>query len=72
MSGDGEIIAQVVEDAVVVPETALRYRSDGIYVEVSNGDDAPPSARDVEIGIVDGTRVQILSGLSPGEQVRLQ
>ncbi len=74
MSADGEIIAQVVEDAIVIPETALRYRSDGTYVEVLSDErnGVPPETRDVEIGIVDGTQVQILSGLEPGEKVRLQ
>ena len=32
MSGDGEVIAEVVEGALVIPETALRYQGDRIYV----------------------------------------
>jgi HlyD family secretion protein len=73
MSGDAEIVAEVVEDTLAIPETALRYRGDRIYVEVVTGDGSSPvEARDVSIGIVDGTRVQILKGLEEGDEVRLQ
>jgi HlyD family secretion protein len=71
MSGDAEIVTEVVEGALVVPETALHYRGDQIFVEVVDGA-AAPEARDVRIGIVDGERVQVLEGLAEGEQVRLQ
>jgi HlyD family secretion protein len=71
MSGDGEIVTEVVDDALVVPETALRYRGDDIYVERQDGD-APAERRIVHIGIVDGKKVQILDGLAPGDVVRLQ
>lgn len=73
MSGDAEIVTEVVEDALTIPETALRYRGDGIYVETVSRDGAEGIVpKDIEIGIVDGTRVQVLSGLRPGEEVRLQ
>ncbi|HKJ25084.1 MAG TPA: efflux RND transporter periplasmic adaptor subunit [Myxococcota bacterium] len=73
MSGDAEIVAEVVEDALAIPETALRYRGDRIYVEARDGADPPAFAEhDVEVGIVDGDRVQILSGLEDGAEVRLQ
>ena len=71
MSGDGEIVTEVVEDAIVVPETALRYRGDEVYVERRNGD-APGEEQVVRVGIVDGSRVQILEGLEPGDVVRVQ
>jgi HlyD family secretion protein len=70
MSGDAEIITQVVEDAVVIPETALRYRGDSIYVDtVVRQSEVRVEPRDVRIGIVDGARVQVLEGLEPGEEV---
>ena len=79
MSGDAEIVTEVVEGAVVVPDTALRYRGDEIYVELApgegedgGGDDEAPPERAVEVGIVDGDRVQITRGVEPGERVRLQ
>jgi HlyD family secretion protein len=72
MSGDADIVTEVVEDAVVVPETALRYRGSETYVQVAAGDDAPPTDAPVEIGIVDGSRVQLLGGVEPGQLVLLQ
>jgi HlyD family secretion protein len=73
MSGDAEIITETVPDALVIPETALRYRGEQIYVETLVRNSASRvETKDVEIGIVDGTRVQVLSGLDEGEVVRLQ
>ena len=71
MSGDADIVTEVVERAVVVPEAALRYRRDEVFVEVANGA-GPPERRDVRVGIVDGERVQLLEGVEPGEEVVLQ
>ena len=73
MSADADIVSEVVEAALVIPETALRYRGEQIYVETVARESRPPiEARDIEIGIVDGTKVQVLRGLELGEEVRLQ
>ena len=70
MSGDAEIIAEVVEDALVIPETALRYRGEQIYVDtVIRSSGATLEPRDITIGIVDGTSVQVTSGLEEGAEV---
>ena len=71
MSGDGEIVAEVVEDALLVPETSLRFRGDDIYVEVQDGE-GPPEERVVGVGILEGGDAQILDGLEAGERVLLQ
>ena len=71
MSGDAEIVTETVEDALVIPETALLYRGDTIYVETPNGS-GPPEQLEIEIGIVDGDQVQAVSGLEPGTRVVLQ
>ena len=66
-----DIVTETVEGAVVIPETALRYRGNDIYVLLAEA--LPEQAeRIVQIGIVDGDRVQVLEGLSPGESVLLQ
>ena len=82
MSGDAEIVTEVVEDAVIVPETALRYRGTEILVDIESAidmeTDAPEEAepdanlRVVEVGIIDGDRVQITEGLPPGTRILLQ
>jgi len=70
MSGDAEIVTEVVEDALLVPESALRYRGAQIYVEAKDSDGF--AQRDVRIGIVDGTRVQVEEGLAEGDEVVLR
>lgn len=72
MSADADIVTEIVEDAVVVPETALRYRGADVQVDVWNGAGPEVEARSVKLGIVDGARVQILDGVAPGEQVAVQ
>ncbi|MBW2290381.1 MAG: efflux RND transporter periplasmic adaptor subunit [Deltaproteobacteria bacterium] len=72
MSGDAEIVVEVSEAALTIPESALRYLGEQIYVEVLYADGTPGfETRDITIGIVDGAKVQVLSGLSEGEEVRL-
>jgi HlyD family secretion protein len=71
MSGDAEIVTEVVEDALVLPETALRYRGEQVYVETKDGTGLF-EPRDIRVGIVDGTRVQIADGLAEGDEVTLR
>jgi len=71
MSGDADIVTEVVEDALLVPETALHYRGDEVFVLGRNGE-TPAQERPVRIGIVDGNRVQVLEGLAAGDVVVLQ
>jgi HlyD family secretion protein len=72
MSGDAEIVVEVSEAALTIPESALRYLGEQIYVEVLYADGTPGfETRDITIGIVDGAKIQVLSGLSEGEEVRL-
>jgi HlyD family secretion protein len=73
MSGDADIVTEVVDGALTIPETALRYGGDAIHVDTVVEASAPRiESKDVEIGIVDGSTVQVLSGLAEGEVVRLQ
>jgi HlyD family secretion protein len=72
MSGDADIVTEVVDGAVVVPETALRYRGDRVYVEAVTDGGPGVEERDVELGIVDGSRVQVLRGVAEGERVRVR
>ena len=73
MSGDGEIITEIVDDALIIPETALRYRGEQIYVEtVTHASAEEIEEKDVTVGIVDGVKVQILSGIDAGDEVLLQ
>lgn len=73
MSGDADIIAEVVEDATVVPETALHYEGESAYVLRVVTRDPPETERvPVEIGIVEEDRVQVRSELAAGDEVVLR
>jgi HlyD family secretion protein len=70
MSADGDIVTEVVKDAVLVPETALRFEGDAVFVErVQAG---KVERRPVTVGVVNGDRVQVVSGLDEGDEVRLK
>jgi HlyD family secretion protein len=72
MSGDAEIVTEVLEDAILLPETALRYQGERIFVEALPAGSSDAVERDVEIGIVDGSQVQVLRGLAEGDVVRVR
>jgi HlyD family secretion protein len=73
MSADADIVTEVVEDAILVPETALLYDGDRVYVErVTTASGPRVERRDVRVGIVENGRAQVLEGLSAGEEVRLK
>jgi HlyD family secretion protein len=73
MSADADIVTETVADALVVPETALLFEGNDILVERVVRASAPHlERRPVTVGIVAGDRAQILSGLDPGDEVRLR
>ncbi|MBM4266108.1 MAG: efflux RND transporter periplasmic adaptor subunit [Deltaproteobacteria bacterium] len=73
MSGDADIIAEVVEDALVIPETALVYDGEDVFVEHVVSRDPPETERvPIEIGIVDDDRVEVKKGLEEGWEVELR
>lgn len=73
MSADADIVAEVVENALQVPDTALRWDENGIHVRRRLGEGSEESEdRRVEIGIVQGARVELRSGLDEGDVVELQ
>lgn len=73
MSADADIIAEVHDDALIVPEAALLYKGNDIVVEVvTRASAAHPVQRPVRIGISNGDRVEIVNGLAEGDEVKLQ
>lgn len=63
------LVLDTIEDAVVVPVTALRHGADGDFVYVLNAQDRTVSQRAVTRGQATVDRVQVASGLKAGEQV---
>jgi HlyD family secretion protein len=68
LSAAVDVIAGRAEAAVLAPAEALREIGPGEYV-VFVMEDGEPRLRPVEIGLVDFTYVEILSGLQPGDVV---
>lgn len=65
-----DIIKKSVHDGVAVPLYAVITRNDEQYVYVAVGDTV--EKRPVELGIIDGWRVQVVKGLSAGERVVIE
>jgi HlyD family secretion protein len=65
------IIAARKDDALMVPVEAV-IRKQGKRVATVQKSDGTTEERPVETGINDGTKIEIVSGLSEGEKVILQ
>lgn len=63
------IRAETVPDALVIPQTAILPAQDGTSIVLVAGSDSMAHERKVVTGIRAGDKVQVLEGLTPGEQV---
>jgi HlyD family secretion protein len=63
------IVAETLRDVVTVPVEALLTSDEGKTVVKTVDKDNIAHQREVEVGVRDEERVQILSGVSPGEKV---
>lgn len=73
MSADADVVTETVEDALVVPETALVFEGDAVLIErVARAATETVERVPVTVGIVAGMRAQITAGLEPGDEVRLR
>lgn len=59
-----------VDDALVIPVTAVKGGAGSGTVWVDAGDGADPEEREVTLGINDGTTVEVVSGLEEGDSIR--
>lgn len=59
-----------VDDALVVPVTAVQGGAGTGAVWVDAGDGSEPEERPVTLGVNDGTMVEVVSGLEEGESIR--
>jgi HlyD family secretion protein len=73
MSADADIVSEVVEDALLVPETALLYEGDRIYVERKVGGVEPEFEQaTIRVGILESGRAQVVDGITADDEVRLK
>lgn len=68
MYGNIELILQVREDALVIPESAVRYRGDQAYVVAVNAE-TRAEFRDVTVGQRMPGKVEITEGLTTADRV---
>lgn len=64
-----QLQVEMIENAVVVPVTALRHGNDGDYVYVVNAAEHTVSLRPVQRGQATVNKIVVTSGLKAGEQV---
>ncbi len=72
-SANAEIILETVENVLAIKEGLLRFEDDGkAYVEIATGtEENPYEKRYVELGISDGTNVEIKGGISQDDQIKV-
>lgn len=70
LSASAEVLVGTVSNALSVPRAALRWRNDQPYVRVWKG--GQMEERPVQLGLRNGTRAVVTSGLSEGDTVLLE
>jgi len=63
----GDILVKTNKNALIIPSSALSRKKDGIYVYVI--EEGIARQKEVELGIIQDERVEILSGLSVGQEI---
>jgi HlyD family secretion protein len=69
-SANGEIVIREKKDVLLVPERVVSFEAEKAFVEVPGAtDDAEPVKKEIEAGLSDGLKVEVVSGLAQGDQV---
>ena len=69
MSASAVVTTQELYDILLLPAEAIQEAFPRIYVYTGEEDGTLTNPVEVEIGLSDGMRVEVLSGLSPGDTV---
>lgn len=74
-SANASLILEKKDSILVIPEALLQFdkKTDKPYVEIADGavEDQKFSRKDIEIGISDGINVEIVSGLTVSDKVKV-
>ena len=62
-------VAQTINDAIVIPQAGILPSQEGDTVVMVVGSDMVAHERKVKVGVRQDDKVQIVSGLEPGEQI---
>lgn len=68
-SANADLVLARKEQVLTVPESALVFEGDKVFVEVQR---APQQfeRREIEVGISDGLKIEVLSGVEPSDQLK--
>jgi membrane fusion protein, macrolide-specific efflux system len=72
MTANVTFVVERKEDVLLVPADAVQQREGRSTVRVPGPDGGGPAAREVETGLTDGRRVEVVSGLREGDKVLVQ
>jgi len=69
-SANSDVVIREKNDIVLIPERLVLFEDDQTFVEIpGDGPEAEPEKITVDLGLSDGLNVEIVSGLSVGDQV---
>ncbi len=69
MSANVEIIERERKGVLTIPEPAVKRKKGRAFVLISEGKGREPRRQPVELGISDGNRVEVLSGLGESDRI---
>lgn len=71
-SANAEIVLQQEKDLVTVPESSVEYQNDSTFVYYCISEKHPQEfkRRPIEVGLSDGIRIAVKSGLNAGDKIR--
>lgn len=72
-SANAEIVLAKVDSVLTIPESAVIFRGDSAFVQVVKTDTPGKQEfeeRNISIGLSDGIKIEVKSGLSKGDKVR--
>jgi macrolide-specific efflux system membrane fusion protein len=70
MTADVNFIVQEKKDVLMLPNFAVKGQADGsATVKVLTDPKKPPESKDIQLGVTDGVRVEVVSGLDEGDKV---
>ncbi|HPN96900.1 MAG TPA: efflux RND transporter periplasmic adaptor subunit [Candidatus Moranbacteria bacterium] len=72
MSVSADIITAVKQNAIVVPNSAIKTQNGKNYVEILNNGNAVPNQATVQTGASNNTSTEIISGVNVGDKVVTQ
>lgn len=67
-SANAELLINKAEDTLFIPERLVEFDEDRTYVEVQNAA-GEIAKKEIETGLSDGINVEVISGLSQGDEV---